>query len=212
MEGAILQQFNKHCKDQDPIPDYQSAYCASYSCETALVKIVNDIPWAMENQKLTTHMAIDLSAAFDTVDHDILISVFRERFGITGTALSWFESYLCPWYCKVKVGTTYSENRELVCCVPQGYCASPVLYTAYASTMESVVKTQTSDCEEGDSSQMNAISPKGKVTAVALHGFTDDHALKNTFSAKLRHAERDCVSTLEAKAADVKVWIDQNHM
>ena len=43
VECAILQQFKKHCKDQDLIPDYQSAYCANYSYETALVKIVNDI-------------------------------------------------------------------------------------------------------------------------------------------------------------------------
>ena len=51
---------------------------------------------------------------------------------------------------------------------------------------------------------MNAIDPKDKVMVMVLHGFADDHALKNTFSAKLRHAERDCVSTLEAKTADVK--------
>ena len=43
VECAVLQQFNKHCKDQDLIPDYQSAYFVNYSCETALVKIVNDI-------------------------------------------------------------------------------------------------------------------------------------------------------------------------
>ena len=57
---------------------------------------------------------------------------------------------------------------------------------------------------------MNVIDPKDKVMAVALHRFADEHALKNTFSAKSRYAERDSVSTLEAKAADVKVWMDQN--
>ena len=136
--------------DQDLIPDYQSTYFATYSCETALVKIVNDILWAMENKKVTALMAIDLSAAFHTVDHNILIAVLRERFGITDTALSWFESYLHPRYCKVNVGTTYSKNRELVCCVPQGSCAGPILFTVYASTIESVIATQTSDSEEGD--------------------------------------------------------------
>ena len=101
VEGAVLQQFNKHCKDQDLFPDYQSAYQPNYSCETALVKILNDILWPMENKKVTALMAIDLSAAFDTMDHSILIAVLRERFGITDTALSWFESYLHPRYCKV---------------------------------------------------------------------------------------------------------------
>ena len=77
VEDAVLQQSNKHCKDQDLFPDYQSAYWPSYSCETALVKIVNDILWAMENNEVTALMAIDLSAAFDTVDHSILIAVLR---------------------------------------------------------------------------------------------------------------------------------------
>ena len=105
---------------------------------SALVKIINDILWAIENQRVTTLMAVDLSTAFDTVDHSILILVLRERFGITETALSWFESYHHPWYCKVNVGTTYSKNRELVCSMPQGSCAGPILFTVYASTIESV--------------------------------------------------------------------------
>ena len=50
------------------------------------------------------------------------------------------------------------------------------------------------------------------MTPVTLHGFTDDHALKNTFAAKSRQAEKDSVSTLEAKAAEIKVWMDQNHL
>ena len=113
VECAVVQQFNKHCKDQDLIPDYQSAYYVNYSCETALVKIVNDILWAMENQKVTTLMAIDLSAAFDTMDHSILTSVLRERFGINEMALSCFESYLHLQYCKVNVGTTYSQEYRI---------------------------------------------------------------------------------------------------
>ena len=166
---------------QDLISDYQNAYCANYGCETALVKIINDILWAMESQRVTALMAIDLSAAFDTIDHSILISVLRERFGITDTALSWFESYLCPWYCKVNVGIAYFKNRELECCMHQGFCAGPILYTVYASTLESVVETQTSDYKEVESSNTNVIDPKDKAMTVALHGFADDHTLKNTF-------------------------------
>ena len=193
-------------------PDYQSAYRPNYSCETALVKIVNDILWAMENKKVTTLMAIDLSTAFDTVDHSILIAVLRERFGITDTALSWFESYLHPRYCKVNVGTNYSKDRELVSCVPQGSYASPILFTVYASTMESVITTQTSDNGEESSSQIKVNHPNDRATTVSLHGFVDDHTLKNTFSANSRLAERESVSTLEAKAADVKLWMDHNHL
>ena len=148
---------------------------------------------------MTALMAIDLSAAFDTINHSILISLLRERFGITDTALSWFKSYLCPQYCKVNVGTTYSKNRELVCCFPQGSCASPIFYTVYTSTMESVVETQTSNHEEVQSSHTKVTDPKDKAMEVALHGFADDQALKNTFLAKSRHAEQDSVSLWKLK-------------
>ena len=131
-----------------------------------MVKIVNDILWAMENKKVTALMAIDLSAAFDTVDHSVLIAVLRERFGITDTALSWFESYLHPRYCKVNVGTNYSKDRELVCCVPQGSCAGPILCTVYASTIESVIITQTSDNGEEESSQIKVNHPNDRATTV----------------------------------------------
>ena len=84
-------------------------------------------------------MAIDLLAAFDMVDHVILLDVLQKRFGIEGVALSWFDNYLHPHFCKVNVGKAYSSSRELECCVPQGSCAGPILYTAYASTLELVV-------------------------------------------------------------------------
>ena len=53
------------------IPDYQSAYRQFYSCETALLKVFDDLLWSMEHQRITALVAVDLSAAFDTVDHTI---------------------------------------------------------------------------------------------------------------------------------------------
>ena len=120
VECAVLKQFNEHCTRNNLIPDYQSAYRPNYSCKTALVKIVNDILWSMENQECTNLMAIYLSAAFDTVNHVILLDVLQKRFGIEGVALLWFDNYLCPHFCKVNVGKVYSSSRELECCVPKG--------------------------------------------------------------------------------------------
>ena len=57
------------------MPDYQSAYRANFSCETALLKLTDDLLWAMEHQEVTPLVAIDFSAAFNTVDHDLLLSV-----------------------------------------------------------------------------------------------------------------------------------------
>ena len=69
------------------MPQYQLAYRKNFSCETALVKIMNDCLWNMENQSVTEIVAIDLSATFDTVDHHILIDVLKKRFNIEGVAL-----------------------------------------------------------------------------------------------------------------------------
>ena len=83
VESAVLQQFNKHSDQNNLIPDYQSAYRVNYSCETALVKIVNDILWSMENKNIVNLMAINLSTAFDTVDWSILLDCLQYWFGIT---------------------------------------------------------------------------------------------------------------------------------
>ena len=69
----MLKQFNKHCSTYHLLLEYQSAYWENHSCETALIKLVNNALWSMERKKITALIAIDLSAAFDMVDHKILI-------------------------------------------------------------------------------------------------------------------------------------------
>ena len=90
----MLSQFNNHCNLNGLISTYQSAYREFHSCETPLLNICNEALWSMENKKVTTLVVMDLSAAFNTVDHQIFLDVLNSRFGIEGTALSWFSSYL----------------------------------------------------------------------------------------------------------------------
>ena len=78
VEKAALNQFTRHCDAHRLMPDYQSAYQRYYSCETALVKLVNDLLWNLENQNITMLTAIDLSAAFDTVDHGVWAGRFTK--------------------------------------------------------------------------------------------------------------------------------------
>ena len=76
IEKAALSQFLDHCDRYELLPDYQSAYRKGYSCETSVIKLVNDCLWSMENQQVTACAFLDLSAAFDTVDHDFFYSKF----------------------------------------------------------------------------------------------------------------------------------------
>ena len=83
----MLKQFIGYCNANDLIPQYELAYRANHSCETLLLRLLNDVLWNMESSKATILTAMDLSAAFDTVNHDILLNILCDQFGFTGTAL-----------------------------------------------------------------------------------------------------------------------------
>ena len=78
VEKVTLEQFMEQCNQNSLLPEYQSAYRKEHSCETSLVKLVYDILWGMENQLVTAVVILDLSTAFDTVDHDILLDVLEK--------------------------------------------------------------------------------------------------------------------------------------
>ena len=73
-------------------PTSSPAYREGYSTETALLKLVNDALWSMENKRILVVAIMDLSATFDMVDHDLLLSVLYNSFDISNTALSWYQT------------------------------------------------------------------------------------------------------------------------
>ena len=93
IEKVTLTQFTKHCKENRLLPTYHSAYRRNHSCETSLVKLVDDILWGMEEQLVTSVVILDLLAAFDTVDHDLLLDVLENRFGVTDNTKQWYNNY-----------------------------------------------------------------------------------------------------------------------
>ena len=189
VEKVALDQFNNHCQEFKLVPEYQSAYRKHHSCETSLVKLVNDILWGMENQLVTAIVILDLSAAFDTVDHDLLVDVLEKRFGITGTARKWYESYLRPRSFRVEVGKERSQPRQLDYSVPQGSIQGAFLFVAYASTLEEIVNKNT----------------------LELNGFADDHSVRRMFRpSKLGHRdELETIAIIEESMLDIKSWMDQ---
>ena len=120
VKKCMLTQFNKHCKDNQLMPDYQSAFRSNYSCETSVVKLVNDILWDFENQNVVALVACNLSTAFDIVDYEMLSDVLSTRFGISGSAHNWFSSYLRPRSCLVEIENLRSSERSLEFSAPQG--------------------------------------------------------------------------------------------
>ena len=119
---------------------YQSAYRKYHSTETALLKVQNDILCAIDSHKEVILALLDLSAAFDTIDHGILLKRLETRFGVTGTALDWFRSYLIGRTQSVVVNGSSSEPKELLYGVPQGSVLGPILFTLYCAPLEDILK------------------------------------------------------------------------
>ena len=139
IEKVTLEQFNQHCQENSLVPEYQSAYRKNHSCETSLVKLVNDILWSMDRQLVTAIVILDLSTALDTVDHNLLLDVLEARFGITGTARKWYASYLQPRRFRVLVGKEESKPRQPDYSVPQGSIQGAFLFVTQASTPDEIV-------------------------------------------------------------------------
>ena len=89
IERVVARQLLKHMEQNGSIETFQSAYREYHSTETALLRVQNDILQAMDGQKVTILVLLDLSAAFDTVEHSILLDRIKSRFGIEGTPLPW---------------------------------------------------------------------------------------------------------------------------
>ena len=97
---------------------FQSAYRANHSTETALLKVQNDILCTMDRKEIVILTLLDMSAAFDLVDHEILLQRMHTRIGVTGTALDWFRSYLSGRYQFVKIKDSSSKYESVPCGVP----------------------------------------------------------------------------------------------
>ena len=100
-----------------------------------VIRVQNDILCAIDNNESVIFLFLDLSAAFDTVDHSILLSRLRDRFGVIGTAAAWFESYLTSRTQFIRVNDCRSTQRSLERDVPQGSVLGPLLYLFFTSSL-----------------------------------------------------------------------------
>ena len=142
-EGSAYEQTYDHLITHNLIPELLSAYRKRYSTETALLKVQNDILLNINRQHMTLLVLLDLSAAFDTVNHEILLCRLETTFGITGTALQWFSSYLGNRSQRVVFGEKVSESFYLACGVPRGSCLGLLLFTLYSSKLFEVLMQTT---------------------------------------------------------------------
>jgi len=100
--------------------------------------VINDLLLSADRGEVTALSLLDLSAAFDTVDHQLLLTRLKERFGVMGKALDWFQSYLHGRTYSVTYGTSMSDVVHLLCSVPQGSVLGPLLFVLYTAELEDI--------------------------------------------------------------------------
>ena len=125
IKKVVAKQLNNYIDSEGLSNVNQSTYRRLHSTESALLKIQNDIAALMDSGKAVTVTLLNLSAAFDTVDHDILFNSLRDLFGVDGTVLRWIKSYLANRKQKVKQDNYFSDAFSLPYGVPQGFVLLP---------------------------------------------------------------------------------------
>ena len=139
LERIVASQIDEYLRDNGLYARMQSAYRKYHSTETALIRVVNDIQRAIDDQCESVLVLLDLSAAFDTIDHEILLERLRFRYGFSNLVLQWFTSYLIDRPQRIVLDKFSSQPRRLSCGVPQGSVLGPVLFSLYISLLEDVI-------------------------------------------------------------------------
>ena len=161
-----MNRLNDYFTESNLHSIHQHAYKQSFSTEIAVCILQDQLLRSMDKRDIPILIPLDLSRAFDTVDHSVLLNVLQVDFGLKGSALGWATSYLKDRRLKVKINEDFSDPVIFNHSVPQGSCLGPILFNVYSSTI-----TQCVDPNQN------------------LGGYADDHCLMATLTPSDATAE-----------------------
>ena len=139
LEKNIAKRIPSHLVSNDLLNRYQSAYRPMYSPETVLLKVQNDLLRNLDDGKTTVLVILNLSVAFDTLDHSGVISLLENCYGISRNALLWFASYLMDRQQMAKVKEYVGEPFQTKYGAPQGSVLGPLLFTLYTTPLGKII-------------------------------------------------------------------------
>ena len=187
IERIIHNRISNHLKTFPSLSPFQSAYRPFHSTETALLRIQNDLLLAMDNKKISALILLDLSSAFDTIDHNILLSRLSSYFGISGLALNLLTSYLINRTQTVCIDSHFSPPLLLSTGIPQGSVLGPLLFTLYTTPLSHLLTN----------------------SGVSSHFYADDTQLYISFPPTLSH---NPLSLLSSTLDLVHTWFTNNRL
>ena len=187
IERVIAIRLRSHMDFHNLHELLQSSYKCFHSCETALLKVKSDILQAIDSNKCVLLILLDLSAAFDTVDHQKLLEILSVKLGLTGTALNWFCSYLSDRIQSVLIDGAESEIWNILFGVPQGSVLGPILFIIYTSPLGDILRSH----------------------GIMYHLYADDTQLYLSFNID---QTEDAFDKMEACINDIRVWMASNSL
>ena len=190
VEKAVCVQLTAYITSNGLSKTFQSAYKSFHSTETALLRVQNDILCALDRNESVILVLLDLSAAFDTVDHTLLVTRLSTCFGFHGTVLKWLKSYLSSRKLFVKVGNSHSSQRALKCGVPQGSVLGPLLYLLYTSPIADIINDH----------------------GLSYHLYADDTQLYITFKSTSLNDIQQVKLRVECCVRDIDEWMIRNYL
>uniref|UniRef100_A0A8C6UJA3 Reverse transcriptase domain-containing protein n=1 Tax=Neogobius melanostomus TaxID=47308 RepID=A0A8C6UJA3_9GOBI len=187
LEKVVCEQLTFFLDQSNIHESFQSGFRKQHSTETALLKVSSDVMMAADSGKRTVLILLDLTSAFDTVDHQVLLRRLRDEIGLSGSVLQWFSSYLSGRSFSVSANQIGSESADLLCGVPQGSVLGPVLFLLYMIPLGKIIQ---------------------RFSDVSFHLFADDIQLYCSFEP----SEIQKLNSLLHCLVEIKQWLSENSL
>jgi len=190
IEKPAIKQLQDHLTNHDLNEPLQSAYKVHHSTETTLMKVQADILQAIGDRKAVLLVMLDLSAAFDTVDHDLLIHRLSSRLNIKDTGLEWVRSYLSDRKNRVCIAGESSATSKMKFGMPQGSVVGPWMFTNYILPIGDIIKRY----------------------GLSYHLYADDSQIYISFNPKNPGDAEVCLFKIRACIQEIKRWMAANKL
>lgn len=185
LERVVASRLLNHLTANNLQGPFQSAYRPCHSTETALIRVQNDILSSLDKGNMVILVLLDLSAAFDTIDHNILLSRMKHHAAINNTCLQWFTSYLANRQQSVLVKGCESSKIKVNYGVPQGSVLGPITFNLYTTPIAKIMKDH----------------------SMSYHVYADDTQLYMSFQIGQHNT---AAAKIEKCISEIKSWMNNN--